>query len=706
VTGNSFKLLRFLACLAILAIPASTVLSAQSKGRNELREYIRAGVQARQEHRLEDAAREFEAAAKLAPDQAEIHASLGLTRHHQGNLTAAVTSFARALELKPALPGVHALLGFDLLTLGRVKEAIGHLEQARQEAPSNLDVTAWLGVAYLRTERPGDAVELLEVVQRSRPEDIDTLLYLEQAYAAVSNEAGQRQMRRRIAELDPTRTVSDSASEATPKPGGHREPAIREACTQCHRWSPPATLPQDAWLGAVAKMYGLANEGGLLASAGRPIEGLELAEIAAYFEMLSPEKLETPPWQVSPQTPAISFERRALLGVPPGDKLPGASNLRLLELFDDVDGPELVVCDMLSGWVAWTDPDDPEARLEGLAKLAHPDHVEAADLDGDGRTDLLVAELGAVMPSDKTEGAIVWLRALGERRFEAVPLASNLGRVADVQAADFDGDGDLDIVAAVFGWISVGRIVYLENLGESSVGEPPKFRPTTIDERAGAIHVPVVDLNKDGKPDFLALISQHHETVVAFLNLGAGRFEKREVFAAPHPHWGSSGIEITDLDGDGDVDVLFTNGDTMDDMLQFKPYQGLAWLENRGGYPFVHHAIDRYYGAMRAETGDLDGDGDLDIAASSWIPELDEEERKAMNLPGVVWYEQTVPGSFEAHVLSDDPADHPTLEVGDVDGDGRPEVIVGTAWLGEAPSGRPPVSVEIWRRQVTPELLP
>ena len=59
--------------------------------------------------------------------------------------------------------------------------------------------------------------------------------------------------------------------------------------------------------------------------------------------------------------------------------------------------------------------------------------------------DLLVADLGEVMPSDKKEGAIVWLRQTGARRFEVIPLIEKIGRVADAQAADFDGDGDLDI---------------------------------------------------------------------------------------------------------------------------------------------------------------------------------------------------------------------------------------------------------------------
>lgn len=157
--------------------------------------------------------------------------------------------------------------------------------------------------------------------------------------------------------------------------------------------------------------------------------------------------------------------------------VPGTANVKLLELFDDIAGPELVVCDMFSGWVSWADPDAPDSKLEVLARLSNPDHAEAVDLDQDGRMDLLVADLGEVMPSDKEEGSIVWLRRTSDpqkaRQFEVIPLIEKIGRVADAQAADFDGDGDLDIIAAEFGWITVGRILYLENLGQTrSTGTP------------------------------------------------------------------------------------------------------------------------------------------------------------------------------------------------------------------------------------------
>lgn len=133
--------------------------------------------------------------------------------------------------------------------------------------------------------------------------------------------------------------------------------------------------------------------------------------------------------------------------------------------------------------------------------------------------------------------------------------------MADVQAADFDGDGDLDLVVAAFGWREVGSILLLENRTRDWAA--PTFVPRRIDPRVGAIHVPVADLDRDGRPDFVALISQHHETIVAFLNAGGGRFRPQVIYAAPHPGWGSSGIHLVDMDRDGDLDVLLAHGDML-----------------------------------------------------------------------------------------------------------------------------------------------
>ena len=141
--------------------------------------------------------------------------------------------------------------------------------------------------------------------------------------------------------------------------------------------------------------------------------------------------------------------------------------------------------------VLWTRPaGETGAQLKVLANdLANPCHIEVVDLDGDGLRDLLVADLGVVLPSDQRQGRVLWLRAKSTGEFETFVLANELGRVCDVQAADFDGDGDLDLVVAVFGWHKEGEVLLLENQGRTEEG--PKFERKTIDPRHGTIHVPV-----------------------------------------------------------------------------------------------------------------------------------------------------------------------------------------------------------------------
>lgn len=742
-------------------------------------EHMRAGLQARKDQRWQDAAREFEAAARLAPKVAEVWANLGVVRQNQGQMAAAADAFRRAIELKPNLPGVAGLLGYALLMTGRAEAAVGYLEQAHKEAPGNPRVGSWLGLAYLESGDYRRAAHQWEAARKASPKDLSVLLYLARAYEGLIGQlndqlyrldaararrlervaterssgpsertdfrpeiekweavlraepssadvlanlaqAYQRHLDRLYEEiyaLDPARAEAALGPKVdagvAPRPAARparvspaaaveREAQIREACTQCHRFPAPSVLPKREWPAKIEKMFSLANVG-LLAKFNRPIKNLGLEEVTAFFEALAPEELDTPPWGPPAEGGAkLAFERRVLFGVPPGDNLPGTGNVRLVELFPEFAGPELVVCDMLSGWVWWTSPRNPKMAPQGLARLAAPDHAEAVDLDKDGRMDLLIAELGQVMPSDKKLGGVVWIRQMDNRRFEPVRIAANLGRVADAQAADFDADGDLDIIVAEFGWITVGRVVLLENRGAPTAGELPQFAQRTVDDRVGSIHVPVVDLNRDGRPDFVALISQQSETVVAFLNRGKGQFERREIFTAPHPHWGFSGLQMIDFDGDGDLDALVTNGDTMDDMVRFKPYQGVAWLENRGAFPWVHHTIARHYGAMRAQAADLDDDGDMDVVVSTWLPELEEQERRKFGLPGLAWYEQTPGGVFLAHALADDHCDRPTLDLGDIDGDGRVDIVAGAVWLGKPPAGRPPIAVEIWRRAAKP----
>jgi len=467
---------------------------------------------------------------------------------------------------------------------------------------------------------------------------------------------------------------------------------VHQLCGSCHAYPPPDSFPRSAWREQVEqgyKFYALPtrNAPGRLGQRKAP----PMERVVAYYQNRAPEGL--PLLAKAPEgTPApVRFGRRGY-GVPGQPPYPAVSNVNLVHLSDS-HKLDLLACDMRWGRILAMKPYEEAPAWQVLAEVPHPAHAEVVDLDGDGVKDLIVANLGSFAPTDEKLGSVVWLRGARDGTYTPVTLLEGVGRVADVQVADFNGDGKLDLVVAVFGWRYTGEILYLEN--RTTDWSHPRFVPHVLDERSGTIHVPVVDLNGDGRPDFVALISQEHETVVAFLNEGRGRFRKETIYTAPHPAYGSSGIQLIDLDGDGRVDVLYTNGDVFDAPMLLKPYHGIHWLQNRGSYPFQDHLLTPMYGVHRAVAADFRGNGKLDIVAVSFLPGHSFPARKDRDLDSVIYLEQTAPGKFVRHSLETVTCDHATCVAGAWDGDGRVHFATGNFCFSE--EDRNPHAVTLWK---------
>jgi hypothetical protein len=394
----------------------------------------------------------------------------------------------------------------------------------------------------------------------------------------------------------------------------------------------------------------------------------------------------------APGPPPVRF-RTAGYYVPNEQAKAAVSNVNLVHLFDD-RRLDILVCDMRDGWVSVLRPYEKDAAPRVLGKVANAAHAEVVDLDGDGIKDVIVADLGSFLPTNERCGKVVLLKGQADGTFTPITLLEGVGRVADVQAADFRGVGKMDLVVAAFGWQTTGEVIYLEN--QTTDWSHPVFTPRVLDDRHGAIHVPVTDLNSDGRPDFVALISQEHETIVAFLNEGDGRFRKETIYTGPHPAYGSSGIQLVDMNGDGKLDVLYTNGDGMDSTL-LKPYHGVQWLENRGEFPFVHHPIAPMYGVYRAVAADLDGHGLPDVVAVSCIPEaMYGTAPRQLGLDSVVLLRQTAPGRFQRYALEQGTCDHLTCAVGDLEGNGRNDLVIGNFYVTPKQARNKP-AITIWR---------
>jgi len=490
--------------------------------------------------------------------------------------------------------------------------------------------------------------------------------------------------------------VSGCDAADPPSHPSDREARVRAACSACHAFTPPEILPREMWRAQVERMAGQARY--LPESLGGPAVDFDVKEVTEWFESRAPEAL--PPRRVLTRdgpSPLRFERRRVLLG--PGSG-PGVATVAALasELVTG-PGPFLSAPNMITGRLhLFSLRRGPQL----VGEAGHPVRALGADLDADGLEDLLISDLGHPMPTDDLVGRVLAARNRGDGTFSIETLLEGVGRVADARAADLDADGDLDVVVAAFGFLRSGGIHLLVN--EGGPGAALRFRAERVSDRPGAVSViPVEGLRAGSGPGFVVAFAQHYEWVAHFRRAESG-YREEVLYRAPHPNWGTSNLEAVDLEGDGDLDFLLSHGDTLDDGLAFKPYHGVEWLENTGDGDLRARPIGPLYGAHRAEAADLDGDGDLDVVASAFLPQVElPVPQGALRVDSLVWFERRgdewIPWSIEA-----DHPRHTGMTVADVDADGRPDVVaaINSAWDAEPGATGP--ALEVWLNRGPPEL--
>ena len=473
-------------------------------------------------------------------------------------------------------------------------------------------------------------------------------------------------------------------------------PEVQGFCSRCHAMPEASEAPREDWRREIQQAFYFHKKS---PAGGEPAPDLEA--VVAYFERKAiPYADFTAPPLGDSDPGRVRFSKTEVF-IADARQAPALAGLTWIGPHKDRPGA-LLACDMRSGGLYAVSPSGeckvvsaPESHL-----LANPCHIEPCDLDGDGLTDLVIADLGKIFPADHQEGRVVWFRRTSEAGgYEPIEIGGALARVADVQPGDFDADGDQDLVVAEFGLHERGRILLLANQGNEA--GKTRFALCELDPRHGAIHVPVTDLNGDGKLDFIALIGQEHEVVEAFLNRGDGAFEKQRIYTAPNPSWSSSGIQLVDMDADGDLDVLNTNGDGFD-RYYLKPYHAARWLENQSELPWTEHHLGNMPGCQRALAGDLDGDGDVDVVAVAMLENDLLERFGKQHFDGICWFEQTTPGKFQRHTLELGECRHASLALADFDGDGDLDFAAGNFIFDEGQRHGPLPHLTIWEN-VTPK---
>ncbi len=356
--------------------------------------------------------------------------------------------------------------------------------------------------------------------------------------------------------------------------------------------------------------------------------------------------------------------------------------------------------------------------------------VAMGDLDGDGKMDLATSNAFSaaisVLKNASSSGVI------SPSSFDAkVDFATEYGPYG-LAVGDLDGDGKLDMVVIYNGWtISVYKnISSAGTIGSGSFASKVDFTPGSVGTSLTA--VAIGDLDADGKPD-LAVTDQTGNRISVFKNtsttgvIDANSFTTKVDFAtAALP----MGVAIADLDGDGkpELAVANVNGNSVSvfkntcvagtiDINSFAAKidfisgpngtTGLAIGDlDDDGKPDI--AVSNYYsntvsilkntitqgtitsasfatkvdfttatGPQSIAMGDLDGDGKVDLAVANFSANVTDATANKIS----VFKNTTVSGaittdSFAPKIDFGTGANPVTVVIGDLDGDGKPDLVV------------------------------
>lgn len=439
-------------------------------------------------------------------------------------------------------------------------------------------------------------------------------------------------------------------------------------CQSCHELPSPALLDSRSW------------EKGVL-----PQMGPRLGIFNNGFERYPSSRRDTNlPKNFYPAQPLLKPEEwQHILDyytATSPDSLPGQSRPRPIEkslsLFEvqapvlkyDMPATTLVRVDPLGGLVLYDENYRNLYRLSSALKVLDSVHDEGGIVDLVPRdSGWVVCNIGVMNPNNGKSGKLQVLRTgpAGKLLLDTVPMAKGLERPVQVQAADLNGDGRIDYLVCEFGNM-VGALSWLENTGDG------RYERHVIRAAPGAIRAYIDDYDHDGLPDLWVLFAQGDEGILLFTNQGKGRFSSRPVLRFP-PSYGSSYFELADLNKDGRPDIVYTCGDNADFSAVLKPYHGVYIFIDDGAGHFEQRYFFPINGCYKAMARDFDGDGDLDLAVISFFPDFDHQPEE-----GFVYLENIGGYDFKPYSLPSTQAGKwLTMDAGDVDGDGRMDIVLG-----------------------------
>ena len=549
--------------------------------------------------------------------------NIGVTRLEQYDFGAAAASFRRALEIDPRLSIARLNLGIALFYGGDPESARREIEAARADLPDRPQPDYLLGLIARGAGRTDEALEAFGRVQVMDPRDAGTAINLGQLY---------RQERRFPEAIDAFRRAMEAAPyNATAAYGlantlilGGRGDEGRAAMASFQK------LSESSYAITYSQTY---------------------LEQGRYAEAITSTGAEAP--LVDTRVPDVSFtDATASVQSAAASSGPAAGRVAAFDL--DGDGDLDLADGSRTGVRIWRNTDgrfaDVTAEMLGSTAAAEATGALAGDFDNDGHADLLILRPGGVSllrrnPAGgfvdvttsaelgRTAGAptsAAWLdadhdgdldlfvasgsgdaaspsgtqllRNNGNGRFTDITSASGLGVARPVLAVvptDYDNRRDIDLLLVP----ATGNALLFRNFRDGTFRDVASDVGLTSTETAAM--AAIGDVNKDGYPDFF--FPRRNGVGVMVSSDSLGRFTTAP---APAETADARAAQFIDYDSDGlsDLFLLTARGPRLLRNL------GREWSDvtARAIPPAMSTSLAE---ATSLATGDLDGDGRVDIVA-------------------------------------------------------------------------------------------
>jgi len=269
------------------------------------------------------------------------------------------------------------------------------------------------------------------------------------------------------------------------------------------------------------------------------------------------------------------------------------------------------------------------------------------DLNGDGWDDLIYTD----------DRYVYWYENDCSGEWNYHRISNYFNEVDGTGCADFDRDGDVDIVA---GGVQVSDLRWYENDGHQNFTE--RVIRTGYQ---GPNNAPLAtgDLDGDGWPDFV--ISSEFGNFVEWWENRGGSPPTFTAHRLISNYNGSRNSFVADVNGDGRNDVLTAaiGSDSID------------WWENRGGSPptFARHNLaNNYNGAYDIVAFDADWDGDVDVLTTAQLGDT------------LDWWQNDGNENFSRGTIASGYNGASSIWVDDVDGDTVQDIVSSALDAGSA----------------------